>query len=717
MEDMLNYVDEQLGFLNGIENRIGLIEDLDNKIDAYLDGRDEQDLETDERQNLTRMRNELDKRRLRRDELTVLRDSYEELTDEPSRTEMLGKVDTINTVYSQRKQRKLGENIVASTTEPDVHYIEVREANVDLSLTGEKTKNTSVTIGTREPVGRIKGDSLEAIKQMIVLSAVLKNSKDLTTEQEKTIRDLLGKMRSLISKDYDFTNEYETLMKEIEVKRDEPINGEEQLSDEQSEIVDNDSYVDGELENGDAENNGQNAETINRNEEENIAVETNRKDEMHVPGFMSSYYEKNLEKEMKRASEAKTKKSEAEKNGDNTETVNRNEEENNVIKPNVKEEEMHVPDFLSSYYKENLEREKNAQKEKKTSNQNIEDEHGNPLIVKPANLKNKDPKENEEKDVAESSVSDNLENPTDLQNNTYEEELPEIKIDENDINKSRSMLLVLTALVFKLLKNMTKFIKPVSNFFEKIENGLLGNEARIMIDSAKKDVRDQDNGLDNKVDGEKEASENIGIENDEEKEALENTEMENDEENSIQTQDEEWLSRGMDYVESRFNNKDSFMRREYMKHYKDAEDYENENGITIVNKEEYYKKFLEENNIPIMEKNGDKFHDRFIYSRSYLAYKTVMSFMEQTDEKEIETSSDGKNREFEDLYKDMLLKEAERIGVSTKDSDGKTIDFDEISSRVNEKAFYMKTSNDIATKWREGQHDNGDKKAEVDLSK
>ena len=154
-----------------------------------------------------------------------------------------------------------------------------------------------------------------------------------------------------------------------------------------------------------------------------------------------------------------------------------------------------------------------------------------------------------------------------------------------------------------------------------------------------------------------------------------------------------------------------------MKHYKDAEDYENENGITTVNKEEYYKKFLEENNIPIMEKNGDKFHDRFIYSRSYLAYKTVMSFMEQTDQKEIETSSDGKNREFEDLYKDMLLKEAERIGVSTKDSDGKTIDFDEISSRVNEKAFYMKTSNDIATKWREGQHDNGDKKAEVDLSK
>ena len=241
MEDMLNYVDEQLGFLNGIENRIGLIEDLENKIDAYLDGRDEQDLETDERQNLTRMRNELDKRRLRRDELTVLRDSYEELTDEPTRTEMLGKVDTINTVYSQRKQRKIGENIVASTTEPDVHYIEVREANVDLSLTGEKTKNTSVTIGTREPVGRIKGDSLEAIKQMIVLSAVLKNSKDLTTEQEKTIRDLLGKMRSLISKDYDFTNEYETLMKEIEVKRDEPINGEEQLSEEQSEIVDNDS--------------------------------------------------------------------------------------------------------------------------------------------------------------------------------------------------------------------------------------------------------------------------------------------------------------------------------------------------------------------------------------------------------------------------------------------------------------------------------------------
>ena len=228
--NILDFINQQLDYLNGTDGNIGLIQNQEDQITRYLNGRDESSLSREERQVLRSMRTELNRRTDRRDELEKLYNRYDELSGASSFGQTFEKIDTINKVFAERKQRRLGRYVTVSTAEPDVRYVETvtRVANVDLSKTiGDDIKRTksveaSVTVGARNPVGRVKGDGLEIMKNIISLQAIIdfENTHEegvASQEQISTAKSLLEKMMKIAKKEYDYSEKMEELSNIIEL--------------------------------------------------------------------------------------------------------------------------------------------------------------------------------------------------------------------------------------------------------------------------------------------------------------------------------------------------------------------------------------------------------------------------------------------------------------------------------------------------------------------
>ena len=282
----------------------------------------------------------------------------------------------------------------------------------------------------------------------------------------------------------------------------------------------------------------------------------------------------------------------------------------------------------------------------------------------------------------------------------------ENELDEEEINKNRNILIALLVLIIKLLKNLTKIIPPVSKFFENVENGMLGNDAKKMLNSAQNDIEKANSEME--VDKGKEQNEVQRDEEeqnkDDERENIEKEDIEQQQDQEITTDDKEkalenkeWVLRGMEYVESRFNDKDSFMRENYLAQRSELFEYAQSNNLGSKEMMEHCEKTVQEKNIPRLKSPA-------IVQRSYLAYNTVSKFLDDAEKNGIDIMQDGKPREFEEIYGDVLVKEAERMGLETKDNDGNQKQFDEISEQLNERNDNISRSNEVAKQWRDKQN-------------
>ncbi|MBP3463668.1 MAG: hypothetical protein J6K45_04220, partial [Clostridia bacterium] len=236
----LEFIQRQLSLLNGTGTELGFIEQVDNEIERFLAGRELADLDANELRTYRNLEAQRERLVSRRDELTRLQQSTEELQSDSAMSEEKDRIDQIAEIYSdQEPERRLTESTRVATYRGTRFYeSNSRRGEHPLSisagsaLTRANVKPVGVRITAKSPVSAVYGDSLELMKQAITLRAVL-DSGDLTPEQTQIAQLLYEKVNSKAQRQYAQINRGRNVVRRTRPEPEPETPGISDMTDEQ----------------------------------------------------------------------------------------------------------------------------------------------------------------------------------------------------------------------------------------------------------------------------------------------------------------------------------------------------------------------------------------------------------------------------------------------------------------------------------------------------